>query len=277
MSATCQAAGHGQRPQECHRGPGPIRAWWPKSRRSMLPSPPVRSRVSSSSTSTAWTPRLNFANSKRTWRASRHNRGHYRRGRHVYFKMTAAMCAIREQGRTRNRYRGTGGYVLAPPSMHPNRRRYCWSVDCGPEIAAAPAWLLGKIETPNGNGNGPTPPSEWPRWSPKGSPRVRATARLRSSPATCCTTTSTRSSPSSCSAYGTRPLLPPLAAADTRIVGTIAGKKLKKRCDVRRRPRADRAAGWFELSTATAEAIALAYADRHRLEFRCVAASVALA
>ena len=130
--------------------------------------------------------------------------------------------------------RGTGGYVLAPPSMHPTGRRYFWSVDCGPDIAAAPAWLLAKIETPNGNGNGATPPSEWRALVAEGVAEgardctvaklagyllrrrvdpVVALELLRIWNATRCS--------------------PPLPAADIeRIVGSIAGKELKRRSNV---------------------------------------------
>jgi hypothetical protein len=47
--------------------------------------------------------------------------------------------------------RGAGGYCLAPPSVHPSGRRYCWSVDSGDTIAAAPAWLLDLITGSNGS------------------------------------------------------------------------------------------------------------------------------
>jgi hypothetical protein len=56
--------------------------------------------------------------------------------------------------------RGDGGYVLAPPSVHPSGKRYCWSVDSTPTIAEAPTWLIHLIAAP-ASGNGATAPSEW--------------------------------------------------------------------------------------------------------------------
>jgi hypothetical protein len=58
--------------------------------------------------------------------------------------------------------RGEGGYVLAPPSVHPSGRRYCWSVDSDNTLAAAPDWLLDKIADPiNGTRPVALPPSSW--------------------------------------------------------------------------------------------------------------------
>jgi hypothetical protein len=63
-------------------------------------------------------------------------------GRHVYYKL--------DKHKVRNSagklgegidVRGTGGYVLLPPSIHPSGRRYCWSVDSAEHIASAPDWL----------------------------------------------------------------------------------------------------------------------------------------
>jgi hypothetical protein len=57
--------------------------------------------------------------------------------------------------------RGQGGYVLAPPSIHPSGRAYAWSVDSANAFAAAPQWLLARI---NGSVNGKpvaAPPTVW--------------------------------------------------------------------------------------------------------------------
>ena len=84
------------------------------------------------------------------------------RGRHVYFKMPATDVR-NSTGKIAPGIdvRGTGGFVIAPPSVHPSGRRYEWSVDCANALAEAPTWLLTKIAPSNGSGNGATPPSEW--------------------------------------------------------------------------------------------------------------------
>lgn len=65
-------------------------------------------------------------------------------GRHLYF---------RGDGRKRIRFRdgldlvGRGGYVVAPPSLHPSGQRYTWDRAPGEvDFAAAPRWLLRLVD-----------------------------------------------------------------------------------------------------------------------------------
>jgi hypothetical protein len=47
--------------------------------------------------------------------------------------------------------RGAGGYVVAPPSVHPNGQPYCWRLGHGHgeiELAPAPGWLLALVSPP---------------------------------------------------------------------------------------------------------------------------------
>jgi hypothetical protein len=86
------------------------------------------------------------------------------RGRHLYFKTPEAPVR-NSAGKVAPGIdiRGDGGYVLAPPSIHPTGKLYCWSPYCDNSIAAAPEWLLAKIIEPiTSNGNkAPAPPSTW--------------------------------------------------------------------------------------------------------------------
>lgn len=86
-----------------------------------------------------------------------------RPGRHIYFRMPDVPVS-NSAGKIAPDIdvRGDGGYVLAPPSIHPSGRPYAWSVDSAGTIAAAPDWLLARItERSSGNGHIATAPSEW--------------------------------------------------------------------------------------------------------------------
>lgn len=64
------------------------------------------------------------------------------RGRHLYFRL--GEDALRNSaGRIGIGIdvRADGGYVLAPPSVHPTGREYTWSVDSANNFADAPDWL----------------------------------------------------------------------------------------------------------------------------------------
>jgi hypothetical protein len=62
--------------------------------------------------------------------------------------------------------RADGGYIVAAPSLHPNRRRYAWSVDGHPlevPIAQAPAWLIERARGPDAGSGIPAArsPESW--------------------------------------------------------------------------------------------------------------------
>lgn len=68
-------------------------------------------------------------------------------GRHVLFRYPDGIEIRNSASRIRPGIdvRGTGGYILAAPSIHPNGSAYRWHHDLHPDlipIAAAPAWLL---------------------------------------------------------------------------------------------------------------------------------------
>jgi hypothetical protein len=67
-------------------------------------------------------------------------------GEHFYFKMPDRDLrnSVRKIAAGVD-IRANGGYVLAPPSIHPSGKRYAWSVDSARVCAAAPDWLLDKL------------------------------------------------------------------------------------------------------------------------------------
>jgi len=71
------------------------------------------------------------------------------RGRHLFYKYPE-MPVRNSAGKiaTSIDVRANGGYVIAPPSIHPSGKRYCWSVDSAATFAAAPEWLLSIIAEP---------------------------------------------------------------------------------------------------------------------------------
>ena len=60
-------------------------------------------------------------------------------GRHLWFRYSGPIPSTTGRIAPGLHSRGDGGYVIAPPSIHPNRRRYEFA-SCD-ELAAAPEWL----------------------------------------------------------------------------------------------------------------------------------------
>src|SRR5262249_57645583 len=57
--------------------------------------------------------------------------------------------------------RGDGGYVIAPPSIHPSGRPYAWSVDTTRDFATAPDWLTAMVGTAKGGTKAGKPLEHW--------------------------------------------------------------------------------------------------------------------
>jgi hypothetical protein len=154
------------------------------------------------------------------------------RGRHIYFKTPAAtVCNSASRIAPGIDVRGEGGYVLVPPSVHPSGRRYCWSVDAANTFADPPEWLLTKIVSPPHGAVAVTPPSEWRELVKNGvleGQRDSTVTRLaghllrrRIDPFVTLELLQT---------WNATRCTPPLPEIDVeRIVGSIAGKELRRR------------------------------------------------
>ena len=156
------------------------------------------------------------------------------RGRHVYFR-SPEMPVRNSAGKIAPGIdvRGDGGYVLAPPSIHPTGRRYEWSVDCASALADAPAWRLDKVSPPAKGAALPLPPEAWRELVAKDAAegtRDCTIAKLaghllrrRIDPFVALELLQT---------WNVTRCVPPLPAADIeRIVASVAGRELRRRAD----------------------------------------------
>ena len=156
------------------------------------------------------------------------------RGRHVYFQTPGERVPNSASKIAPGiDVRGDGGYVLAPPSIHPSGRGYAWSVDSTDTLTIAPDWLLAKIITLGGGKKKlPTPSSEWGALIVDGideGQRDNAATRLcgyllRHYIDPILTLELLR-------LWNAARCRPPLPQEDIeRIVASIAGKEIKRRC-----------------------------------------------
>ncbi len=78
------------------------------------------------------------------------------RGRHLWWRLPSRADVRNSAGQlgTGLDVRGAGGYVLAPPSLHPSGRRYAWSIDTAAALVDPPPWLLARVGASRG-GHGP--------------------------------------------------------------------------------------------------------------------------
>ena len=87
-----------------------------------------------------------------------------RNGRHFYFRLPAGTDVRNSASKIAPGIdvRGTGGYVVAPPSPHPDGGSYQWDETAGPDdvaVAEAPHWLLELVKvSPNGDRPAPAAP-----------------------------------------------------------------------------------------------------------------------
>ena len=157
-----------------------------------------------------------------------------RPGRHIYFRMPRASVRNSASKIAPNiDVRATGGYALAPPSIHPSGRQYCWSVDCAKALAAAPDWLLARIteRSTNGAGHAATAPSEWRALIADGVPEGRRDCTLaRVTGYLLRHHIDPIFAAELVRVFNAARCLPPLPDEDVeRIVNSIAGKELKRR------------------------------------------------
>ena len=61
-------------------------------------------------------------------------------GRHLWFRYTGPIPSTTRRIGAGLDTKGDGGYVIAPPSVHPSGRRYAWS--SAGELLVAPEWLV---------------------------------------------------------------------------------------------------------------------------------------
>jgi hypothetical protein len=99
-------------------------------------------------------------------------------GRHLYFAHPGVLVRNRAGLAQGIDLRGDGGYVVAPPSVHPTGQRYAWVAGRAPEdvaLAALPRWLLRGFAVRAGRSLG-----EWQRLVREGVPQGERNSTIAS-------------------------------------------------------------------------------------------------
>ena len=156
------------------------------------------------------------------------------KGRHIWLRMPGGRdlrCSASKLAPGIDT-RGSGGYVLAPPSVHPTGRRYCWSVDSARTIAPAPDWLLAELDAPARSTEGArsTPPTEWRELIKGVSEGKRDTSATKLAGYLLRRQVDALVVLELLHLWNEARCTPPLPAADIdKVVNSIAGKELKRR------------------------------------------------
>lgn len=78
-------------------------------------------------------------------------------GKQLYYKLGELNNTVKKW--TGLDTRGEGGYVVAPPSVHPNGRKYSWTTGHVPNLSTLPEWPTSKLSTTHVNKVSITTPS----------------------------------------------------------------------------------------------------------------------
>lgn len=100
-------------------------------------------------------------------------------GRHIYFAHPGGLIRNRTGLAQGIDLRGDGGYIVAPPSIHPSGRPYAWAEGHSPEdvaLAALPRWIL----LPSGGPHARRTLSDWRRLVRDGVPEGQRNSSIAS-------------------------------------------------------------------------------------------------
>jgi hypothetical protein len=100
-------------------------------------------------------------------------------GRHLYFTHPGGLIRNRAGLAQGIDLRGDGGYIVAPPSIHPSGHPYAWAEGRSPEdvaLAALPRWLL----APSGAGRTRRSPADWRQLVREGVPEGERNSTIAS-------------------------------------------------------------------------------------------------